>query len=331
MRRTGFLIWHRRLALLFAPLLLLQALTGAALLLREPLSGLLGPHGSAGAHLPISALVAAAGHDGMRIDRLFLPARAGDVALAQRSDGTYAAVDPTGGRVLRQGGVFNFPLEAVLQWHYRLMWGTRGLAIVALSGLALTMLAASGIGFWWPTKGRWGKALAINPRMPGRVRLRQWHRSSGVVIAVLVLLSGVTGVLLSGPDVFAGAAPVQASYRPTGAQIDAAVAAAQAQFPGAPLRDIRFPKTDRLDINIRADDDGPRSIHVVAVTLSTAKVLKVTPAAHNDALWMKVLPVHTGESFGTIGLVLLLVEAMMLVALALTGPWMWWQQRRLRK
>lgn len=331
MRRTGFLIWHRRLALAFAPLLLLQALTGAALLLREPLSGLLGPHGGAGAHLPVSALVAAAGHDGVRLDRLFLPVRAGDVALAQRSDGTYAAVDPVSALVVREGGVFAFPLEAALQWHYRLMWGTTGLAVVALSGLALTLLAASGLAFWWPGQGRWGKALAINPRMPGRVRLRQWHRSGGVVITVLVLLSGVSGVLLSGPDVFAGAVPAQASYSPTGAQINAAVAAAQAQFPGTPLRDIRFPKADRLDINFRADDDGPRSVHMVAVTLSTAKVMKVTPAAQNDALWMKVLPLHTGESFGPIGLVLLLVEAMVLAALAVTGPRMWWQQRKLRK
>ena len=336
MRRTGFLIWHRRLALAFAPLLLLQAMTGAVLLLREPLSGLLGPYGGAGAYQPVSAIVAAAGvaaagHDGARVDRLFLPARAGDVAMAQRSDGTYAAVDPASALVVREGGAFAFPLEAALQWHYRLMWGTTGLAIVALSGIVLSLLAASGIGFWWPAKGRWGKALTINPRMPGRVRLRQWHRSGGVVIAVLVLLSAKTGVLLSGPDVCVAAALVQAGYRPTRAEIDAAVAAAKAQFPGAPLRDIRFPKADRLDINFRADDDGPRSVHVVAVTLSTAKVIKVTPAAHNDALWMKVLPLHTGESFGAIGLVLLLAEAVVLAALAVTGPRMWWQQRKLRK
>lgn len=336
MRRTGFLIWHRRLALAFAPLLLLQALTGVALLLRAPLTAALGPYGGAGAQEPVSALVAAAGvaaagHDGARVDRLFLPARAGDVALAQRADGTYAAVDPASALVVREGGVFAFPLEAALQWHYRLMWGTTGLAIVALSGFALTLLAASGIGFWWPAKGRWGKALAINPRMPGRVRLRQWHRSGGVVAAVLVLLSGVTGVLLSVPDVFAGAAPVQASYRPTGAQIDAAVAAAQAQFPGIVIRDIRFPRADRLDINFRADDDGPRSVHVVSVTLSTARVTKVLPAARNGALWMKVLPLHTGESFGAVGLLLLLAEAAVLAALAMTGPWMWWQQRKLRK
>lgn len=336
MQRSGFLVWHRRLALLFAPLLLLQALTGAALVFQQPLSALTGPRGSDGAPLPVSALVAAAQRDGARLDRLFLPLAAGEPALAQRTalDGkkSYAALDASNGRILREGGVFAFPFEAALQWHYRLMWGTTGLALVALNGLVLIILAGSGIGFWWPAKGRWTrKVLAINPKMPARVRLRQWHRSGGVVVAVLIGLSGVTGVLLSAPDVFVGGAPAALDYPATGTQIDAAVSAAQAQFPGAAIRDIRFPHADRLDINFRADDHGPRSVHVVSVQLSSTQVTKVLPAARNEALWMKVLPLHTGESFGLFGRLLLLVEALVLAALAITGPMMWWQQRKLRE
>ncbi|MEL0252773.1 MAG: hypothetical protein VW935_12625, partial [Novosphingobium sp.] len=70
MRRSAYLTWHRRLALLFAPLLLLQVLTGAVLLLKEPLGRVIGPQASDGPPLHPSALVAAASATGFRVVRL---------------------------------------------------------------------------------------------------------------------------------------------------------------------------------------------------------------------------------------------------------------------
>lgn len=339
MRRASFLTLHRRIALAFAPLLLLQALTGALLLFHAPLARLTGPAVTAGPAVPVSELVARAEGiaPGTRLTRLFLPADGGDAALAQLSatDGAvrYAALDPATGHVLRRGSIFAFPMEAVLQLHYRLLDGRTGMAVVLANGIVLILLSGTGLAFWWPGRGRIVKALAVRSRMPGRVRLRQWHRSGGVVLSVLLLFSAGTGVLLSAPDVLeAGGGSASSAVPPrSAAQIDDAVALACAQFPGAALRDIRFPAADRLDVNLFAPERSARAVHVVSVSLSDQAVLKRVPAADNPVLWMKILPLHTGESFGLAGRLLLLLEALVLAALAMTGPVMWWQARKVRR
>jgi uncharacterized iron-regulated membrane protein len=335
MRRSAFLTWHRRMALLFAPLLLLQGLTGALLLFKEPLARVTQPQASHGPTLAISALVVAAGQHGQRVVRLYPGSRPGAPTIAHlaAADGTtrYAAIEPASAAILREGGIWRFPVEAVLQWHYRLLWGTTGLAVVALNGLVLVLLSGTGLAFWWPAAGRWKKALAINPRMPTRIRLRQWHRSGGVVCSLLVLFSAVTGVLLAAPDLLPAGPATTDAFAASPAQIDRAVAVARKAYPEAAIRDIRFPPADRIDINFLAPEEKPLAVHVVQVRLSDAKVLKVLPAAQNPVLWMKIMPVHTGESFGPVGMILLVLEALAIAALSITGPWMWWQQRKLRK
>ncbi|MEL0252920.1 MAG: PepSY domain-containing protein, partial [Novosphingobium sp.] len=75
----------------------------------------------------------------------------------------------------------------------------------------------------------------------------------------------------------------------------------------------------------------PLAVHAVQVRLSDAKVLKIVPAAQSPALWMTVMPLHTGQSAGVAGMIVLMLEALALAALSITGPMMWWQQRKLRK
>lgn len=337
MRRAGFLTWHRRLALLFAPLLLLQALTGAVLLFHAPLSRVMYPIEGSGRIVPVSQLLAAADAaiGDARVTRLYLPETPFDAARAEMvtRDGAmrFVALDPASGQVLRAGGYGAFPTEAALQLHYRLMNGTLGLGIVLANGLALIVLSGTGLAFWWPARGRIVKSLAVNARMPGRVRLRQWHRSGGVTVSAVLLFSGVTGVLLAAPDVWPAGGVAEPVYSATPAQIDRAIALAQREFPQSAIRDVRLPQADRLTVNFFAPARNPRAVHVVSVRLSVPEVLKVQPAEANNVLWMKVLPLHTGDSFGSIGTLVLLFEAMVLCALAISGPWMWWQARKLRK
>lgn len=337
MRRAGFLTWHRRLALLFAPLLLLQALTGAVLLFRAPLAQMLYPVSGGADPAQVSQLVdaATAAAPQARLSRLYLPETDRDAARAELKTANgaliFVALDASTARVIAAGGYSAFPLEAALQWHYRLMSGTTGLAVVLGNGIALLILSGTGLAQWWPAKGRFAKSLGINARMPGRVRLRQWHRSGGVLAALLLIFSAVTGIMLAAPDIWPAQALAEPAFSATSAQVDAAVSAAQARFPKARLRDIRFPPADRLAINFFAPDRNPRAVHVASVQLSTAQVLTALPAAQNNVLWMKVLPLHTGDSLGLIGMLVLLVEALVLAALAISGPWMWWQARKLRK
>lgn len=336
--RPGLLIFHRRLALAFAPLLLLQALTGSVLLFRAELARTIDAAAmvrtSPPGDVPVSTMVAnaAARLPGFRITRLFLPATAQDMAFAQLTDndGTqrYAAVDPGNGRVVATGSVWRFPLEAALQLHYRLMSAKLGMAVVLANALALTCLSGSGIAFWWPGRRRIAKSLAIHANLPARIRLRQWHRSTGILLSVLILFSATTGALLVAPDLTEPAAMPQAPLPPAdAAQIDRAVARAGAAFPDARLRDIRF-AADRIDVNFFAPHRNPRAVDVASVSMADGRLRKRIAASDNPVLWMAVLPLHTGDAFGIAGRFALLAEALALLFLAGSGPLNWWRARR---
>ncbi|MEP7221766.1 MAG: PepSY-associated TM helix domain-containing protein [Novosphingobium sp.] len=341
MTRTTFLVFHRRLALVFAPLLLLQALTGSALLFKAPLARIIDPagmtrHSNTGA-APVSAMLAAAERQspGFRTTRLYLPTTAQDTAFAQMTGpagaARYASLDPGSGAVLAAGPLWRFPLEGALQLHYRLLDGTTGMIVVLANGLALALLSCTGLGYWWPGRKRAIKSLAVRKAAPARIRLRQWHRSAGVIASLLVLFSATTGVLLAAPDIAdaLAASPSPPTTLPprSAAQIDRAITVGAARFPGAALRDIRFPLADRIDINLFAPSRNPRAVHVVKVGLSDGQVTSTLPAQDNSALWMKVLSLHTGDSFGLIGRLLLLAEGAVLIFAAISGPLMWWRRR----
>ena len=142
---------HRWIALAFAPLLLIQASTGAVLLFRDELTGLAMPARSDASADPasLSALAEAAerAQPGYRTTRLFFPAAQGSAALAQLegADGTvhYAALDPSDATVISAGAVWRFPLEAALQVHYRLTAGWRGrrAALIAIVGFCLVIFS----------------------------------------------------------------------------------------------------------------------------------------------------------------------------------------------
>lgn len=339
--RPGLIVLHRRAALIFAPLLLLQAFTGSALLFRAELARAIDPAAmvrqSPAGDLPVSILIANAAKSlaGFHVTRLFQPATASDTAFAQlvNVDGAtrYAALDPGSGKVLATGTVWRFPLETALQLHYRLMDARLGLAVILANALALTFLAFTGLAFWWPGRKRIIKSLEIRGTAPARLRLRQWHRSAGVLLSAVILFSATTGALLVIPDLTAPSGIPGAPPAPGPVLVDQAVAQAQRVFPGARLRDIRFPSADRIDVNFFAPERNSRAVHVVSVSLSGGTVLKRIEADDNPVLWMTILPLHTGDSLGLAGRLLLLAEALILVFIGCSGPLMWWQARRAKR
>lgn len=342
MRRGCFLVWHRKLALLFAPLFLLQGLTGGILLFREPLGRLLEATPSSGPVQNVDQLFAVAVATGKQVERLQPPASPGRLAIAQLAGGdgtrTFVMIDPVSAHIIREGGLATFPIEAALRLHYQLLAGTTGLFVVMLTGFVLLLMAGTGLAFWWPVKGRWSKSLAINPRMPTRVRLRKWHRNFGVFAAVLIGCSGATGVLLAGADLLSAlASPAPNPVVPTrqggllAANVAAGLRLAQEQFPGSPIRDLRFTSGGRMDVNLRAPERNTLAVHVVKVDLATARIVGGMAAKDNPALWMNILPYHSGDEFGLVGKLLLLIEVLVLIMLGVSGPLMWWQQRKSRK
>ena len=72
-------------------------------------------------------------------------------------------------------------------------------------------------------------------------------------------------------------------------------------------------------------------MHRAVLTIAGPNIVRVTRAEDSRALWMTVLPLHAGDSFGAIGPVVLMVAALTLLALSLTGPLMWWQAQAARR
>jgi len=337
--RARWLRIHRALGLGIAAFLLIQALTGALLLYAGPVARMIDPAGmtSRAEGPPISAGEAIERADrampGYRVVRVFAPDgdRATWFAHLRDDQGrtAYASIDPAGGAVRRAGGLFRFPVEAALQIHYGLTMGRAGMLVVALNGLALLTMAATGLAYWWP-KRKLAKALAIRWALAPRLVLRQAHRTLGVVAAAFLIILASTGLLLAIPNIAAGGgSPAPLAAVAAGA-VDRSVARAQGVFPGSQLNDARI-NGERLIVSFRAPERNARAVHSVVVTVGGAHIVGATAADRSTALWMTVLPIHAGNVIDPIGPALLLLVALTLASLAVTGPIMWWQAEGQRR
>lgn len=330
---------HRWIALAFAPLLILQVVTGMMLLFRDEIMRLSipAPNPESAATAPLSAFTSSAGQafPQMRLTRLFFPAEIGSAVFAQleTADGStrYAALAPDKATVLRHGSIMRFPFEAALQIHFRLLSGPVGIAVVALNGLALSLLSVSGVWHWWPGVTRIRRALRIPARGPANLKLRAWHRSVGAVLAIILLSTSVTGLMLSLPNLpltGSSGAPASAPVTLAAPEIDKVFAKAQAQFPGSKPRDVRFRPDGSLAVNFFAPRGGKWAVDVATVKAGQAATAQRLTLEENDALWLIALPVHTGDTVGPAGRWLMLAAALALLFLATSGPLAWWRLRR---
>ena len=69
----------------------------------------------------------------------------------------------------------------------------------------------------------------------------------------------------------------------------------------------------------------------MSVDLQDGRVVAVRPAQSHPGLWMTVLPIHSGDTFGRAGSFVVLVGGLALMALAATGPIMWLRARNSRR
>ena len=175
-----------------------------------------------------------------QVTRITFPVVRNGTYLAYLANGggksLYASVDPGNAAVHRQGGLWDFPTEAILHIHESLTLGDPGSLAVATIGAAILVMIGTGVCYWWPRAGRWSKSLSVNWRLSTRLVLRQLHRSAAVPICLLFGLSALTGTYLAvalyveGGDVVPKIAmPIE---RPAAEAIDRAMTVARTEFPG---------------------------------------------------------------------------------------------------
>jgi uncharacterized iron-regulated membrane protein len=337
MKKASFLSLHRWVALTFAPLILLQAVTGMVLLFREPLARLIDPISmTTEAHRPparigeIAAAAESAAH--RRIDRLFLPRTEGSAALARMESENVpyiVTIDPASGRVLSHGSIWRYPTEAALDLHYQLLRPPLGAFVVVATGTALTLIAMSGALFWWPGRGRIVQALKVRKGLKGMMRLRAWHRSVGAVALVLIGFSALTGLVIAVTILPPLSAPLPGERPPLSIETaNFAVEAARREFPGAEVSDVRFRADGSFQVNLAAPERNAHAVHRVALDTTGRTVTQALPASENAEPWVVFLPLHSGTFLGPLGQLVLALEAAVLVFLGISGPLSWWRKSR---
>lgn len=332
---------------------MIQGLTGATLAFRDRLESIVTPSlivPGRPARLPVQALLDAfhRAHPEADLTRAEFPDAANQAVIFKstvKKERWLTAIDPFDGRVVHDGTATAWPLEFVFNIHEQLLSGPVGETLIGIEGLSLLFLAIMGIGYWWPGRKRLKQGFRVKLDGSSDLRWRTLHRAVGGGVAVILLMSATTGVLMVWKEQVRGGLNLVArtESRPSpkvaksdGAAmvaIDPLIARAKAGYGDTPLRQLRFSSGGRvvavfLDGNrtIRADGtnqvyfnryDGSELAHYIAGAQSGG-------AEFID--W--IYTVHTGLWGGAVTQTIMLLTGLTLSGMALSGLWLWYTRTR---
>jgi len=346
--------WHFYAGVFVTPVLLVVAITGGLYVFKSELEGLLYPSTlfvePGPSRVPLEDQIASAKAsvpEGYRAGSVGVwsdPTRSTEVfcqAIGQPFKLVY--VDPHTGAVcgeLTGDGVF----RTVLKLHRTLFLGTAGRVLVELvTGWAIVLLL-TGLYLWWPRKRSAAGVLYPRLRAKPYVVLRDLHTVAGFYLLPVILLIALTGLVYaqvwgSGYKFAAektgatGRTPPK-SVSPSGAKplpLDAAFAVARARYPDAEVLSLSLPpRPDSSLVFFAGGESGPLTHGTLALDRSTGDVLADEPADQKPGLnwWSNWnYPLHVGSVLGTPTKVVWAVACLVLVALPVTGLWMWWERR----
>lgn len=282
------------------------------------------------------------------------------------------SVDPGTGHVIasrRWGTWTDSPGTWLYDLHYTLLLGEVGGQAVGWVGVALAVSLASGIWLWWPSAsganavagagGRWARAMRFKLGASGPRRVYDIHKLTGLFGGVLLLVLAVTGAALALPQFakpmiaafspltpmpsVAAAMSVATADGPPGplarveaqaVDADAAVALAEALWPGSKARWVDLPASPDKPFRVRVrqpDEPGDRFPDtLVWIDSRTGEVLaRRDPADFSvgDRVWRWMHPLHSGEAFGFPGRVFVCCCGVLPLVLSMTG-WMRWADKR---
>ena len=358
MRQLLFLL-HKYTGLIAGLLLVISGLTGSLLVFHDALDETLTPGlvSDISTPLPLAEIIAradAAVADGspQRIDlarqpgsphTLRFPAPEGSPGPRQIS------VSPYSGEILADRIWGNYPMTWIYRLHYTLLAGATGKIVVGVLGLCLLGFCLTGLYLWWPKPGKWKRALTLQ-RHAGRFRFHfDLHNVVGIYLLPVLLViafSGVSLVFSQQVSALVGILlPMEDYPAPTSRpgerpmlDADQAVAAARTVFPEARLTRLYLPKgpdgSYRLAFNQPDEpwsDFGASSVWVDAYNGEILAVWDVLNVAPGNQVMSWQFPLHNGDALGLPGRLLVLLSGVAPLLLFITGSYLWWQKRQLRR
>ncbi len=273
-----------------------------------------------------------------------------------------AYVNPYTGEILGKLSKIHDFMHFIVEIHRWLGVRDKGKAVTGACNLTFFFMLVSGIYLWWPKQwtAKTLKAIMfLNPKMKGRAGDWNWHNTIGFWAAPLILITTLTGLVMSytwannllfrlsgsepppqmqqrgggkpgearGPK--PGAIPLQIAV-PV-ADLSALVETAKKQAPGWKTLNLRMPKEPGGAVMVfMREANGPEfGYSQLTLSSATGDVIKWEPFAQASLgkklrTWVK--PLHTGELGGVAGQTAALLSALAAIVLVWTGFSMAWQR-----
>ncbi len=257
-------------------------------------------------------------------------------------------LNPYNGEVLGQKVVEEDFFHVVLQLHRNFLMGTTGRAVAELATSWGLILLATGVFLWWP-RGKKNVGIWL-PRIRGKLYavLRDWHAVGGIYllpIAALIIGTGlfftvVLGNTFNNTVKRAGHWPAAWFGKPQSetpdenskpASLDAVVATLIPQsLPNDSISILLAKSPEAAHQAWLLQDEDKNSYRMVAVDQYTAKSVNrvasdEVPFLYRVRLW--AVSIHMGQIFGTPTKILAFITSLGLIAMTVTGVWMWWRRR----
>lgn len=348
-RRKAIVTLHRWLGLGAAAIWLVQALTGLLLAFHfEAEDALLTtrhqPADLAAIERRLDRFAGAGGS--AKVDWIWTTAGLSDryIVSFAGSDGTArkAYVDGAGA-ILRDRPADEYSFFGLVrEIHLTLVAGTAGHWILAASGLLLFTNLVFGLVAAWPRRGTWRAALTPGGQRGSAVRAYRWHRALGLWAAFPALAIAATGTLMLFEEQLrglVGAAEISLPANPaTGTPIGfaAAARASVAAIDGSRFVGTTLPSSKDASyyVWVRAPGElyrgGGYGGSLVIVDANDGGIRGAWPATSANASQVFVgslYPLHTGESLGLAGRILMLASGLWLAVTIILGVLLWWRKR----
>lgn len=359
--RTLLFTLHKYTGLTLGLLLVISGLTGSLLVFHDALDEQLSPqlitHGEQLA--PLRMVIANAEHvTGKRAQRIDLARQPGSphtlrfAKNAQAAGPSQVSVSPYSGEVLAIRDWGHYPMTWIYRLHYTLLAGANGKIVVGILGLCLLGFCLTGVALWWPTgkrKGKWKRNLTIK-RGAGRYRLHfDLHQVTGMYLLPVLVVIAFSGVsLVFGKQVSAivgSALSMQERPSPTShiadstpLTADEAIALAQSRFPEATIQRLYLPQIPsdsyRVAFTLPEDawqDYGANNLWLDQYSGETLALWQISqlPAGNQFMTWQ--FPLHNGDALGLPGRLLVLLTGFAPLLFFVTGGYLWWTKRQLKR
>jgi uncharacterized iron-regulated membrane protein len=358
--RPFLVVLHRYAGLFLGVLLLVEAVTGCAIVFEKEIDRLLNPHlypmRQQAVELPLDGIVdraIATMGEGWQVLRVRFPDAelAGYMVLLRGNANTgghmkQVFVDAHSGAVLGVRGAEDTVLQILRRLHADVYLGEVG--VFVLLGAAFVFIALTITGpFLWRPRGRlpadWFKIKwSAN-------RVRQYydlHKVLGFWLSPLLMVSAFTSIYMLDPSLTEAAVKLAFPLKTWHAQDPDArdgatplakmIAVAQAHYPEARPANLYFPrelsKPYLIDLFApNSIDNGHSGAIKLAIDPQTSSILRATTPAQfsvGDHIMQWQYPLHNGYAFGLSGRILVFIGGACLSMSFLTGFYIWLRKKK---